>query len=434
MKNKKHQSDDSSKKDNLRQLWAIPMSRSLIVRMMLQRVAGAGFGTAITTLIAIQSHVAWFPSFSNIDSGMSGLAALGIISAFGGAGGLLANSLGHSLVKKRGVKLSFRIAASIQFLVVSLFAVAIVLWSLPALGIISLGLLTFVLSASSPGLSGLARAWWHEIGLSKTLAARGGSLEPSLAAIAWSVGPVIAAPLVLLTPWVIVALGGLTALGLILLSKFPTPLAPPKPILKTLVPIKTRSKNFVVDWWIAGSYSFYHIARSLLNAGSTAVLLGSGQSALIGAATAAPSIGHSIAGVAFAARKNPESKLKKAVLLGLLGQGAPTLLIALAFWFWPQPNIIIAILVVVGGGVLIGVLKAPVASAIYPLALVNRPQVTVGRNASRIANGMILGGLVGPLLGTLIIITLGATWLLPFSVLALIICAVGVMLDNKITR
>ena len=410
------------------------MSRSLIVRMMLQRVAGAGFGTAITTLIAIQSHVAWFPSFSNIDSGMSGLAALGIISAFGGAGGLLANSLGHSLVEKRGVKLSFRIAASIQFLVVSLFAVAIVLWSLPALGIISLGLLTFVLSASSPGLSGLARAWWHEIGLSKTLAARGGSLEPSLAAIAWSVGPVIAAPLVLLTPWVIVALGGLTALGLILLSKFPTPLAPPKPILKTLVPIKTRSKNFVVDWWIAGSYSFYHIARSLLNAGSTAVLLGSGQSALIGAATAAPSIGHSIAGVAFAARKNPESKLKKAVLLGLLGQGAPTLLIALAFWFWPQPNIIIAILVVVGGGVLIGVLKAPVASAIYPLALVNRPQVTVGRNASRIANGMILGGLVGPLLGTLIIITLGATWLLPFSVLALIICAVGVMLDNKITR
>lgn len=434
MKNKKLRPDASSKKDSLRQLWAIPISRSLITRIMLQRITGAGFGAAITTLIAVQSHIAWLPAFSNIDSGIQGLAALGIISAFGGAGGLLANSFGHSLVEKRGVKLAFSIAASIQLLVVSLFAVTIVLWSLPALGIISLGLLTFILSASSPGLSGLARAWWHEIELSKTLAARGGALEPTLAAIAWSVGPVIAAPLVLLTPWIIVVLGGLTALGLILLSKFPTPIATPKPSLKLLVSIKARSKNLVVDWWIAGAYSLYHIARALLNAGSTAVLLGAGQSALIGAATAAPSIGHSVAGIAFAARKNPESKLKKAVLLGLLGQGAPTLLIAIAFCIWPQPHLIIAIMLVVGGGILIGVLKAPVASAIYPLALVNRPQITVGRNASRLANGMIMGELVGPLLGTTIIVTLGAMWLLPFSVLALVICAVVVILDNKITR
>lgn len=434
MKNNKPQSDDSSKKDSLRKLWIIPTSRSLITRMMLQRLTGAGFGAAITTLIAVQSHVTWLPAFFNLDSGISGLAALGIISAFGGAGGLLANSFGHSLVEKRGVKFAFRIAASIQFLVVALFAVAIALWSLPDLGIISLGLLTFTLSASNHGLSGLARAWWHEIGLSKTLAARGGALEPSLAAIAWSVGPTIAAPLVLVTPWVIVALGGLTALGLILLSKFPTPLAAPQAVLKTLEPIKTRSRNFIAEWWIAGAYSFYHIARSLLNAGSTAVLLGASQSALIGAATAAPSMGHSVAGIAFAARKNPESNLKKAVLLGLLGQGIPTLLIAFSFWIWPQPNIVVIILIVIGGGILIGVLKAPVASAIYPLALINRPQVTVGHNASRIANGMIVGGLVGPLLGTLIIVTIGAVWLLPLSALALIVCAVAVMLDDKITR
>jgi len=413
-------------------LLKIPESRSLITKMMLERVASAGFGTAITTLVAVQPHVTWLPFHEN--GGISGLAALGIIAVFGGIGALFSNSLGQSLVEKHGVRFSFVMSAIIQTIVVAAFLLAIIFHSVTSLGIIGLGVLSFVLSISTPGLSGLARAWWNEIGLSKTLAARGGALEPTLAAIAWSVGPIIAAPIVLVSPWTIVVLGGGTALGLLLLSKLPNPYkGTQQKINAPSVDVRTKSKGILRDWWMAGTYSFYHIARSLLNSGSTAVLLGAGQSGLIGAATAAPSVGHAIAGVAFAARKNPEANLKKAVMVGLLGQALPTLIIASVFWIWPQPNMVATILLVVGGGAIIGILKAPVAAAIYPLAVENRPEITVGRSASRIANGMIMGGLLGPLFGTVIIITMGTAWLLPFSVIALAICACGVMLDGRIT-
>ena len=398
---------------------------------MLTRVAGAGFATTIPTLVAIQSNIAWLP-FSN-ETGLTGLAALGIIAAAGSAGGLLANSVGHKLVEIGGVKINFRVSALLQLIMTIAVALIIVFFTITNLGIIGLAIIMFVFSLFSPGLAGLARAWWHEIGLNETLAKRGGFLEPNLSAIAWSVGPTIAAPLVILTPWAIVVFGILSAIGLLLLSSLPTPyqkeVTPkPKPT------IAERHKNILRAWWMPFTYSFYHIARALLNAGSTAVLVNANQQNLIGAASASPSIGHTVAGVLFASKKNVHDGLRKAVMLGLLGQAAPTLLVALFFFLNPEPNIIFTILVVVGGGFVIGLLKAPVASAIYPLASDARPEDGLGLTTSRITNGMIIGGLVGPLLGTLIVSTVGATWLLPASVIALIICAAGVLLDKHVAK
>lgn len=430
--------DDTSLKDLLKNTAA----RNLMGRMMFTRVAASGFATTIPTLVAVQNNISWLPFVDY--PGLSGLAALGIIAASGSAGGLLANSIGHKLVALGGVKTNFRVSAILQLFVVGIIALIGAYVSITTLGIIGLGAVMFTVALFSPGLSGLARAWWHEIGLNKTLARRGGFLEPTLSAIAWSVGPTIAAPLVILTPWAVVGFGVAGAIGLFLLSSLPNPYQKDKTKTDSpeneveeethQPPVRNKRQSIIHDWWMPATYSFYHIARALLNAGSTAVLVGANQQSLIGASSAAPSIGHTLAGIIFASKKNVHDGLRKSVYLGLLGQAIPTLLIATAFFVWPEPNVLATILLVVVGGGIIGLLKAPVASAIYPLAADARPQDGLGLTTSRMANGLIVGGLIGPLLGTLIVTTIGASWLLPMSVVALAICALGVSLDNKITK
>lgn len=420
--------------ESLGAMFKVPAARSLMSKLMLERVAVAGFGTAITTLIAVQPTIQWLPYSKS--EGLSGLAVLGIVSAAGAMGSLLSNGLGQKWVETKGPLFILKISALVQVLFSVLLAVVLFFGHIKDLGILGLSLLTFCLTLTSPGISGLARAWWEVIGLSKTLAARGGALEPSLAAIAWSLGPVIAAPLVLLSPWVLVVFSLSTAFGLFLLAGLPNPyLIKPEivtPVKK--VSVKEKASNGFRNWWMAGTYSFYHMARALLNLGASAILVGANQQALIGAASAAPSIGHSVAGVFFAARKNPTEGLRRSVIIGLIGQAIPTILIALAFILYPQPGLIAAIALLIGGGIIIGILKAPVASAIYPLAAEARPQISTGRSASMLAQGMIIGGLIGPLMGTLIITTVGAVWLLPASILTLIICGIGVMTDEKMLK
>lgn len=417
--------------DSLWSMVKIPAARSLMLRLMLERVSVAGFGAAMTTLIAVQPSISWLP-FSNSHS-ISGLATLGIVSASGAVGGLLSNSLGQHWVEKSGPLFMLKVSGFMQIFFTIILSLLLFFGDIQNVGVLGLSVLTFVLALSSPGISGLARAWWEAIGLSKTHAARGGSLEPSLAAIAWSIGPVIAAPLVLLSPWVLVVFSSFIAIGLFLLSVLPNP------YLSNSSVTKPSSKKVGVKfgfriWWMAGTYSFYHIARALLSLGSSSVLVGANQQALIGAANAAPSAGHSVAGIFFAARKNPHDGLKRAVIIGLVGQAVPTALIALVFFFHSEPSIVASIILLIGGGVIIGILKAPVASAIYPLASNSRPEITTGKSASMLAQGMIIGGLVGPLLGTLIISTVGSVWLLPASVGSLIFCGIGVLCDDKIVK
>jgi MFS family permease len=420
--------------DSLKAMFRLRPARSLMSKLMLQRVAVAGFGTAITTLIAIQPTIQWLPYTES--KGLSGLAVLGIVSAAGALGSLLSNGIGQKWVENHGPLYILKISAIVQILFSIALAAVLIAGNIQDLGIVGLSILSFCLTLTTPGISGLARAWWEVIGLSKTLAARGGALEPSLAAIAWSVGPVIAAPLVLLTPWVLVIFSLSTALGLFLLAGLPNPyIEQPVAINSTKkISVKEKVSKDFRNWWMAGTYSFYHMARALLNLGSSSILVGANQQALIGAASAAPSIGHSVAGVFFAARKNPTEGLRKAVVIGLIGQAIPTALIALVFILYPAPGLIASIVLLIGGGIIIGILKAPVASAIYPLAVSVRPQISTGRSASMLTQGMIVGGLAGPLLGTLIITTVGAVWLLPASVVTLIICGAGVMTDEKMLK
>ncbi|BDZ52325.1 hypothetical protein GCM10025867_51330 (plasmid) [Frondihabitans sucicola] len=327
-----------------------------------------------------------------------------------------------------GVRLVLGFAAAAQAIVVALFSVGAFVWGEMGVGVIGLAATTFLFSATTPGIAALAQGWWHALDLSPELSARGSILEPTLSATAWTVGPALAAPLVLLSPLAVFGFGGAAFIGWLLVSHLPDQ----KPAAKA----KTRIGKVagLHDWWMSATYSLYHVARALLGAGSTAVLVGAGQAGLVGAASSAPSAGHIIGGFAFAARKDATRGLARAVYRGLAGQAIPTAVIAATFIAFPHPGAIAAAVMLVGGGVLIGILKAPVAGAIYPLAATARPHLSPGRSAAIMAQGITIGGLVGPLLGTLIVSTVGAVWLLPASCLALLLCGVGVALDGTMQR
>lgn len=418
-------SDASIEDHGLRQLLRNGTARGLILRVLLTRVATSGFGTAVATLVAIEPFITIGPGW---DAGLTGLAALGIISASGAAAALISNGVGQRLVERFGVRRTLGVAAAAQAALAITTATLIATVGLVGSGLLGLTLLTFAFAVTTPGISALARGWWFVVGLPEPLARRGGVLEPTLSAAAWVVGPALAAPLVLLSPWVVAGFAASAVAGWLLLGGLPN----------LQVSAKRRvaigKLDGLTDWWMSLSYSLYHVARALLGAGSTAVLVGAGQPGLVGAASSAPSAGHIIGGLAFASRKDPDRNLLGAVWRGLVGQGAPTLLLVVAFALWPQPGVIAAGALLVGGGALIGILKAPVASAVYPLAEATRPHLSPGSSAAVMTQGITIGGFVGPLLGTFIISTVGAVWLLPASVLALGLCGLGITADERVTR
>lgn len=119
-------------------------------------------------------------------------------------------------------------------------------------------------------------------------------------------------------------------------------------------------------------------------------------------------------------------------MIGLAGQAVPTMVMAVTVALWRDMPAVAAAVLIVGGSLLAGVLKAPVAASVYPLAAAHRPHLSAGRSAARIAQGMTVGGLLGPLAGSVLVSTAGAAWLLPASVLALGLCALGTRLDRHL--
>ncbi|MGW8431415.1 hypothetical protein ACWGJ9_09835 [Curtobacterium citreum] len=409
-------------------LFRQPNARRLMVRMMITRLGTAAFSAGLAAVVAVVTKLQVIPG-----SGwaLSGIAALGVVSVASGVGGILANSVGQRLIETRGVRGPLLGAGALQMLVAAATVWVVVVGGPAAVTVAGIAVIGFLDAAASPGISGLARAWWRELDLTDDEATKGGALEPTLSAVAWSLGPAIGAPLALLSPWFLPAFAAVAAVGMMSLSSFPNPYRPVKQANAVEGSGSVR-RSTLAEWWLAGSYAFYHVARSLLGMGSTAVLVSAGQPGLTGAASAAPSLGHVVAGVAYAARAKGHGHLR-AVMSGLLGQAVPTLAIAVVLFIWPHPGAVVAAVVVVGGNLVAGVLKAPVAAAVYPLAAANRPGTHLGRSSARMAQAITVGGLIGPLVGTAIVATAGAQWLLPASVLALLVCAAGTLLDRRIT-